>query len=399
MRVIGLMSGTSADGIDAAAADLRIDGDLLVVEPLGAFTAPLPAGYRELVDAVLPPATTTAETVCRLDTAAGQAFAEVAARAVDELCGGRADLVVSHGQTVHHWVDGAVVKGTLQLGQPAWIAERDRAARRGRPAPPRHRRRRAGRPAGGAVDVLLLAARPVPAAALNLGGIANVTVVAPGRDPVAFDTGPANVLLDAAMRCAHRRHPRRRRGPRRARLASHEQLLDRLLAEPYYALPPPRPPVGNTSTCPTCSRRAPDSARSTPRTSSRPWPPSPPAPSPTPSPRTGSREVFAAGGGTRNPAVMAALKAALTPALLHTTDDLGLPVDAKEAYAFAVLGFLTVHGLPGTVPSCTGARGPRILGSLTPGAEGFPTTPPATSPTRMKIASRSPSAPFEGPKQ
>src|SRR5688500_392127 len=124
MRVIGLMSGTSADGIDAAAADLRIDGDLLVVEPLGAFTAALPAGYRELVDAVLPPAPTTAETVCRLDTAAGQAFAEVAARAVDELCGGRADLVVSHGQTVHHWVDGAVVKGTLQLGQPAWIAER-----------------------------------------------------------------------------------------------------------------------------------------------------------------------------------------------------------------------------------------------------------------------------------
>jgi anhydro-N-acetylmuramic acid kinase len=71
MRVIGLMSGASADGIDAAAAELRIDGDVLVVEPLGAFTAPLPAGYRELVAAVLPPATTTAETVCRLDTARG----------------------------------------------------------------------------------------------------------------------------------------------------------------------------------------------------------------------------------------------------------------------------------------------------------------------------------------
>ncbi len=398
MRVIGLMSGTSADGIDAAAADLRIDGDLLVVEPLGAFTAPLPAGYRELVDAVLPPATTTAETVCRLDTAAGQAFAEVAARAVDELCGGRADLVVSHGQTVHHWVDGAVVKGTLQLGQPAWIAERT-----GLPVVADLRPRDIaaggqGAPLVSAVDVLLLAARPVPAAALNLGGIANVTVVAPGRDPVAFDTGPANVLLDAAM-AARTGATHDVDGALAMRGWVHEQLLDRLLADPYYALPPPRTTGREHFHLPYLQQACaglgeidtPDLLATlvalTARTVADALAP------------YGIGEVFAAGGGTRNPAVMAALKAALTPALLHTTDGLGLPVDAKEAYAFAVLGFLTVHGLPGTVPSCTGARGPRILGSLTPGAEGFPTTPPATSPTRMKIASRSPSAPFEGPKQ
>ena len=267
------MSGTSADGIDAAAADLRLDGELLELVPLGALAAPLPAGYRELVRAVLPPASTTAEAVCRLDTAAGRAFAEVAARAVAELCGGRADLVVSHGQTVHHWVDGgpgiSTVHGTLQLGQPAWIAERT-----GLPVVADLRPRDVaaggqGAPLVSAIDVLLLAGRPGPAAALNLGGIANVTVVAPGRDPVAFDTGPANALLDAAVLdrtgATHDVD-----GALAARGHVHEPLLARLLAEPYYALPPPRTtgrelfhlalPAG---------RPAPGWAGSTPRTCSR----------------------------------------------------------------------------------------------------------------------------------
>jgi anhydro-N-acetylmuramic acid kinase len=384
VRVIGLMSGTSADGIDAAAADLHLDGDVLVLQPLGAFTAALPAEYRELVAAVLPPATTTAEAVCRLDTVAGQAFAEVAARAVDELCDGHADLVVSHGQTVHHWVEDASVRGTLQLGQPAWIAERT-----GLPVVADLRPRDVaaggqGAPLVSAIDVLLLAGRPAPAAALNLGGIANVTVVAPGSAPVAFDTGPANVLLDAAV-AARTGATHDVDGALAVRGWVHEQLLERLLADPYYALPPPRTTGREHFHLPYLQQACaglgeiatPDLLATlvalTARTAADALAP------------YGIDEVFAAGGGTRNPAVLAALSAAIAPAVLLTTEELGLPVDAKEAYAFAVLGFLTVHGLPGTVPSCTGARGPRILGSLVPGAAGFPAVAAATAPRRLTI--------------
>lgn len=119
MRVIGLMSGTSYDAIDAAAADLRIEGDQLVLTPLGMLSHSYSDALRAELARSLPPATTTLEQVCRLDTGIGQAFATVAKQAVEQLCGGHADLIVSHGQTVYHWVDEGRVHGTLQLGQPA----------------------------------------------------------------------------------------------------------------------------------------------------------------------------------------------------------------------------------------------------------------------------------------
>ena len=244
-----------------------------------------------------------------------------------------------------------------------------------------------GAPLVSAIDVLLLADRPGPAAALNLGGVANVTVVAPGRDPVAFDTGPANALLDAAVLdrtgATHDVD-----GALAARGHVHEPLLARLLAEPYYALPPPRTTGRELfhlpylqAACAGLGRiDTPDLLATltalTARTVAEALHP------------YGVAEVFASGGGTRNPTLMAALGEVLAPAALRSSDELGIPVDAKEAYAFAVLGFLTVHGLPGTVPACTGARGPRILGSLTPGAAGFPAIiPPDRSPARMTIAS------------
>ncbi|MDV7221227.1 anhydro-N-acetylmuramic acid kinase, partial [Streptomyces prunicolor] len=123
MRVIGLMSGTSYDAIDAAAADLDLVGDSVVLEPLGMVSVPYDEELREALAAALPPAATTLAEVCRLDTLIGQAFAAAAVRANAELCDGRAELVASHGQTVYHWVEGGAVRGTLQLGQPAWIAE------------------------------------------------------------------------------------------------------------------------------------------------------------------------------------------------------------------------------------------------------------------------------------
>jgi anhydro-N-acetylmuramic acid kinase len=368
MRVIGLMSGTSYDAIDAAAADLRLDGDELVLTPLGMLSQPYPADLRAAIAASLPPASTTMEQVCRLDTGIGQAFAAVARQAVEQLCGGYADLIVSHGQTLFHWVDDGSVRGTLQLGQPAWIAEatgvsvvsdlraRDVAAGG------------QGAPLVSILDVLWLRGRPGVPVALNLGGIANITVV--HGEPVAFDTGPANALIDAVVAELTGR-AFDAEGVMAARGQVHDELLERLLAEPYYARPAPKstgkelfhlsylakamqglpeiPAEDLVATVTTLTARTvADAVR-----------------------RYGGTEVVASGGGIRNPVLMHLLADELEIPV-RTTDDLGMPSAAKEAYAFAVLGFLTVHGLGGTVPSCTGAGHSSVLGSVTPGLSGLP---------------------------
>jgi anhydro-N-acetylmuramic acid kinase len=123
MTVIGLISGTSYDAVDAAAARMRLAGDTLLLVPLGLHSVPVPAPLRARIAAALPPHRTTVEEICRLDTAIGQLFGAVAADANAALAGGAADLVSSHGQTVYHWVEGRSALGTLQLGEPAWIAE------------------------------------------------------------------------------------------------------------------------------------------------------------------------------------------------------------------------------------------------------------------------------------
>jgi anhydro-N-acetylmuramic acid kinase len=388
MRVIGLMSGTSFDAIDAAAADLRLDGDDLVMRTLGHLSRPYSAQVHATIAAALPPGVTTAATLARVDTLVGQAFAEVAVAAVAELCDGAADLVVSHGQTVYHWVEDGQVRGSLQLGQPAWIAERT-----GLPVVADLRARDIaaggqGAPLVSLVDVLLLGTSPWVRAALNLGGIANMTVVPLDGPPLAFDTGPANALIDAAV--VHFSGGAERfdvDGAWAAKGRVDDRLLGALLADPYYAAPPPKstgkehfhlsylldaldaaPQVEPADVIATVTRLAAEAVAEECR-------------------RYGVREVISAGGGTRNPTLMGMLSDA-TPGVRHIPiDALGIPASAKEAYAFAVLGFLAVHGLAGTVPSCTGARSASVLGNITPGAEPLVLPPPAVSgPRRLRLA-------------
>ncbi|ATZ22644.1 Anhydro-N-acetylmuramic acid kinase [Streptomyces lavendulae subsp. lavendulae] len=382
MRVVGLMSGTSYDAVDAAAADLTLDEDgTLRLVPLGMVSAPYEDTLRAALAAALPPAPTTLGDVCRLDTRIGQAFAALAVRADRELCAGRAELMASHGQTVFHWADAGRVHGTLQIGSPAWIAEAT-----GRPVVSDFRPRDVaaggqGAPLVSLVDLMLLRGRPGVPAALNIGGIANLTVLPATGPPLAFDTGPGNALLDAAVReLTAGRLDHDADGALAAAGRVHPPLLRRLLDEPYYRLPAPKT-TGKELFHPGHLRAAlaphPGLApqdvlatltRLTARTVADALRP------------LRATEVIASGGGTRNPALMAALREELPPGTaLLTSDALGLPAAAKEAYAFAVLGFLTVHGLPGNAPDCTGARGPRVLGSLTPGRRPL-TLPPA--PTR-----------------
>ncbi|TDU90153.1 anhydro-N-acetylmuramic acid kinase [Kribbella voronezhensis] len=386
MRVIGLMSGTSYDAIDAAAADLRLEGDTIVLTPLGLLSRPYPDHLRRELAGSLPPATTSLEQVCRLDTGIGQAFAAAAGQAVEQLCGGHADLIVSHGQTVFHWVDGDQVRGTLQLGQPAWIAEatgstvvsdlRSRDVAAGGQ----------GAPLVSIIDVLWLRGRPGTPVALNLGGIANITVI---RDePIAFDTGPANALADAVVQeLTGGRASFDADGVMAGRGTIHPELFERLLVEPYYGRPAPKSTgkelfhLGYLAhAMDGLPEIAPDDLVATVTALTA---------------RTvadavhayGGTEVIAAGGGIRNPALMHRLAEELGDGVpLRSTDELGLPSVAKEAYAFAVLGFLTVNGLGGTVPSCTGARHASLLGSITPGVGPMPLqSPPAVAPVKLRL--------------
>ncbi|MEV8593370.1 anhydro-N-acetylmuramic acid kinase [Streptomyces sp. NPDC052013] len=387
MRVVGLMSGTSYDAVDAAAAELTLQGDSLLLKPLGMVSEAYPKELRTALAAALPPAPTTMREVCRLDTRIGQVFAATAARADRELCDGRAELVVSHGQTVYHWVEQGRVHGTLQIGSPAWIAEAT-----GCPVVSDLRSRDVaaggqGAPLVSMVDVMWLRDRPGVPAALNLGGIANLTVAGRAGDPVAFDTGPANALVDAAVQAlTDGRLDYDKDGALAARGSVDATVLRRLLDEPYYAQPPPkttgkelfhwpylrkalagcdRLPAEDVVATVTqlTARTVADAVRS-----------------------AGASEVIASGGGTRNPTLMSMLRAALRGIPLRTSDELGMPSAAKEAHAFAVLGFLTVHGLPGTVPACTGARHPGVLGSITPGRRGLRLpAPAATPPRRLRV--------------
>jgi anhydro-N-acetylmuramic acid kinase len=390
VRVIGLISGTSFDAIEAAAADLDIEGDEMRCRLLGAASRLYPRPLRERIAAALSPAKVLLDEVCRLDTEIGQAFGELAAAVDRSICEGRTDLVCSHGQTVYHWVEDGAARGTLQLGQPAWIAERT-----GLPVVSDVRARDVaaggqGAPLVSLLDALLLEDGSGPArAALNLGGIANVTVVRPGRDPVAYDTGPANALLDAvAADRTNGRLPCDQDGLLAASGSLDRPLLERLLEEPYYRLPPPKSTgkelfnlayvtralegraVGTEDLLATLTALTVETVAAELE-------------------RQGVAEVYASGGGTRNPTLMRRLAVRLSGVRLRRADDLGVPESAKEALAFALIGFLSASGLTATLPSCTGARHPVILGSLTPGAGPLRLPPPAAvSPRRLVMLGR-----------
>jgi anhydro-N-acetylmuramic acid kinase len=371
--VIGLLSGTSADGIDTAAASIHLADDTIEFAPLGHRTVAFSDEVRDLLAAVLPPAGGDAAAICALDTRLGQAFGDAAAATDRELCDGRAELVVSHGQTVYHWVDGTRCLGTLQVGQPAFIA-----AATGRPVVSDLRAADVaagghGAPLAPLLDHLLLADRPGRRVALNLGGIANLTLVADGRVVTAHDTGPANTLIDAAARLVLSQ-PYDRDGATAATGRSSTALLEVLLADPYYDHPPPkstgrehfddrylldaldraglrvdgdRPSLGPADLLATVTEVT---ARTVADAIDR---------------AGGADEVIVSGGGVRNRTLLDRLRQR-TGATVEPIDRHGIPADGKEAHLFALLGFLAVHGLPGADPAATGAHVASVLGSLTP---------------------------------
>jgi anhydro-N-acetylmuramic acid kinase len=386
VRVIGMISGTSYDAIEAVAADLELDGSTVVVDMLGHVSAPYPPELYNAVASLLPPAPTTIEQVCRVDTAIGQRFAEVATELAGGCCDGRVDVVCSHGQTVFHWVEDGHARGTLQLGQPAFIAERTGATvvsdvRTRDIAAGGH-----GAPLASLLDVLLLGAHPDRVCgSLNLGGIANATVVGPEHEPIAFDIGPANALLDAVMSSSSGgRETYDRDGSAAARGTVDDELLARFLDEPFYAAAPPKStgkelfhldyvrervgerPIARDDLLATLTALSAEVVAADMR-------------------RLGVRELVVAGGGTRNPTLMGELERRLPGVTIGTIAEHGVAEAAKEALLFALIGFLTVHGLPGVIASCTGASRATVLGSVVRGATPLPLAQDPASPTRLVV--------------
>lgn len=360
MRVLGLMSGTSADAVDQAVVDFGPVRDGVLPARL-VWHGEMAWGEAErgAVLALLPPATADIARVHRVHQLVGHRFAAAARQAVD--AAGPVDLVVSHGQTVHHWVEQGRALGSFQLGQPAWIAQELGVAVLSDLRAADIAAGGQGAPLVPVLDQLLFG--NVPTAVLNLGGIANVTVVGIGR-AVAGDTGPANCLMDLVA--ARTTGQACDQGGRLAAAGTVDQaLLRRMLADPWFGMGLPRSTGreyfsshwldqmlqgGDPSPQDLEATLLELTARSIADVLAG----------------SGVQRTVVSGGGTRNPVLMARLAQLLDGVV--TSDEVGLPSSAKEAVWCALAGWLSAHGLPGQALGAdgsvlTGARHATVLGS------------------------------------
>ncbi len=366
---VGLMSGTSVDGVDAAV--VAID-DEQSVRLLTFISRPYEPEEREQLLAAM--ASGTARNLAVLHRRLGQWFADAAADAVAQ-SGMRPDdiaFVASHGQTV--WHEPGFV--SLQLGCSATIAERLRV-----PVVSDFRSRDVAAGGQGAplvpiADAMLFGAIDGPRVLLNIGGMANATWV-PRRGVLdgvlAFDTGPGVAVIDGVTRRLVPGVPYDVDGQRAAAGTPVHAVVDRCLTDSYFTMPPPKSTGRETfgasyvdrflqefrSTAPAASENdgIATAVALTVRSIAeqlRAW-----------LPGSEHADVVVSGGGARNPSLMQLLDSAVGSGRLQRFDDLFFDGDAKEAVVFAYLGWRTLQGLPGNVPSATGASGPRVLGTVT----------------------------------
>jgi anhydro-N-acetylmuramic acid kinase len=357
---LGLISGTSADGIDAAL--VRFAPRL---EVIAARTFAYPDDLRARIVALARhDASVALADFGTLDAMIGKRFATAALALLHAAGVEPRDVTAlgSHGQTVCHHPSGPH-PFTLQIGDPNVIAERTGIATVAD-------FRRADVAAGGQGAPLLptlhaavLADAGTPRAILNLGGIANLTLLVPGRPVLGFDTGPANCLLDS-WALAHRGVACDEGGAWAASGRVDEALLGRLVHDPYFALPPPKSTGREHFNLDWLHPQLPagvadaDVQATLLQLSARSIAQALDAHAPA------IREVYACGGGVHNPVLLDALRGALPDVRVDTTAALGLDPDFVEAVGFAWLARARLENLPGNLPSVTGARGPRVLGAI-----------------------------------
>jgi len=392
-RVVGLMSGTSSDGVDAALVRIAGSGPGVRVEVVSFLCHAFPSGLADRIAAA--PSACVSE-IARLGFDLGEAFAEAALAVIAAAGLTPADvhLVGSHGQTVWHEPpppgrrgdaprpEAGVRGATLQLGEGDVIAQRTGVVtvsdfRTADVAAGGH-----GAPLIPLVDWLVFRPRAGARIMLNVGGIANLTRVTPDLEGVrAFDTGPGNALMDAIVAGATGGRERMDRdGARAARGRANEEAVQAFMRHPYFAARPPKSTGKETfgdqaagdlarlmfpgrpfaafsdaelsdllaTAAAVTARSVAEAVRSVA---------APPEPS----------EVVVSGGGTRNAALMRMLAEALAPCPVRTLEALGMDPDAKEAMGFAVLANETIAGRPGNLPAVTGASRPVVLGKISAG--------------------------------
>lgn len=377
MLVVGLISGTSADGIEAAVVELGGAPPMLTWRLLKRQHASFAPALRDEILACFRPEHGTVDRLCALNFQIGEAFARAALDVIASagLRADQVDLIGSHGQTLWH-IPAGTDASTLQLGEAAVIAERT-----GVTTVSNFRTRDMAAGGQGAplvplLDVLLLSHATLTRAAQNIGGIGNVTFLPPHvtrHTPFAFDTGPGNMLMDyAASRATNGALSFDRDGVIAARGRVDDTILRELMQEPFLREKPPkttgRELFGAQYGAPMWERAKTRGLRDEDIVATltaftahsiaqayRDFLPQIPD------------EVIVSGGGALNPVLMQMLRDLLAPARVTTSDELGLPSEAKEAIAFAVLAYETWFQRAGNVPAATGARHPVILGNITPG--------------------------------
>ena len=382
MLVLGMMSGTSADGIDVALARISGAPPNLNAKVLGHTSNKFPPALREEIFRVAEQHPVSAGGLSQLNFRLGELFAAAALSACRHfrVPPSKIALIGSHGQTIFHQglpskYFGSPTASTLQTGEASVIAARTSITTVGDFRPADIALGGQGAPLVPYADYLLYRHAKLGRVSLNLGGIANVTVLPPAARPqqvLAFDTGPANMLIDALV--SHFTRGRQRfddNAHLAARGRSIPALLDQLLRDPYLKIAPPkstgREYYGHAyvKKLLALGRRYRAKPNDLIRAATlftalsivdalnrfvlR---------------KTKIHQLIVSGGGAHNPLILAQLSVALPGIDVLPSSQLGIAGDAKEAFAFALLAYETFHRRPANLPSATGARGPAILGKI-----------------------------------
>ncbi|MBI4002621.1 MAG: anhydro-N-acetylmuramic acid kinase [Nitrospira defluvii] len=381
MKVVGLMSGTSADAVDAALVGIVRRGRTPRITTLAFASLPYPRSLQQRI-VELSLHGHVAE-VCHMNVYLGELFAKAALRVIQKAghLPTDIDLIGSHGQTIHHLPKGirepgvGLVRSTLQIGEPSVIAERTGITTVANFRPRDMAAGGEGAPLVPYAHAMAFGHARRGRLVVNIGGISNVTYLPSGggvAELQAFDTGPGNMVMDAIVREVTKGKRSYDAGGRLAlRGIVNRRLLVELMAHPFLARRPPKSTGREEFGAPfvrsllTKQRKARLSTEDLLATcaawtaetigSARRW-------------VTGDvDEVIVGGGGVYNRAVMDYLRQVFTPAPVSTFDDCGWSSKAFEATAFALLAHDTYHGQCTNVPQVTGARHPVLLGAVVPG--------------------------------
>lgn len=366
MIAIGLMSGTSLDGVDAILVRIRPRGGTYAVDMLNFVTCPFEDDLAQRLRAALPPNRGSVEELAELHHDLGVAFAQAAELASADT---RIDYIASHGQTMWHAGDRHV---TLQIGDPFVMREAMQTTicydfRSADCAAGGH-----GAPLVPYVDALLLSSEEEDRVAVNIGGIANLTMLPRGGDAarlVAFDSGPGNMLIDAFVRARTSGSMTFDRDGMLAQAgAADETALSAMLADPYFAQPPPKSTGRERYGAQFLEEHAnalmrlslEDGAATLAALTARTLASAISAVAPN------DAHVLVSGGGANNRTILALLQERLPGMRVERSDVMNVHADAKEALAFALLGYETLRGRAANVPAATGASRAVPLGSIAP---------------------------------